>query len=489
MKSRTKRTHRFSTQLAGFMRGPATTACTLLLFVACWSLSVSMCASAAGPVKSGSVALNLTSTQATLSGSSALGSLSSVKILVGNTMQTITGTSLLTPGEYLAAIQMATAGKQSIILSNSGSATGGTFTTNSVSQTISALVIPSGVTAVDNFAGSKTFSLTGDLVNSGTFYAVSTSKSVSTAGISAADITNSGLLTSIVPAGGISGFSNLIGNLGLSLTAINNIVNHGTISSAGGLALTAGNSITNSTIGSTPALIQSAAGLTMSAPTIVSGAQISALRGNVSILTNSFTNSSLLQAMQGTLSFQNLSGSTLQIAGGTLDGTALSLTAKNGSILANVVDLPSSVDITANTYDMAVSNGTQGLNLTHIPTLTRAVLSYNGIGDVTFHGFSTLGGNVDVNTTGNISVLGPGNSQLPGNINTSPASGSAGSVMLEAGGALSVGNVTATGAGNGNGGNITLDAGTTVTAGALDASGGLLSGGAGKITITAGASR
>ncbi|HEY9793243.1 MAG TPA: hypothetical protein V6D22_22775 [Candidatus Obscuribacterales bacterium] len=485
MKSRTKRTHRFSAQLAGFMRGPATGACTLLLFVACWSMSVSLCASAAGSAK-GSVALNLSSTQATLSAGSALGSASSVKILVGNSMQTVTATSLLTPAEYLAAIQMATAGRQSIMVSGSGSATGGTFTTNSVSQTISALTVPSGVTAVDNFAASKNFSLTGDLVNAGTFYAVSTNKTVSTATISAADITNSGLLTSIVPAGGISGFSNLIGNLGLSLTAVNNILNNGTISSAGALSLTAGNSITNSSIGSTPALIQSAAGLNISAPTIISSAQISALQGNISVLTNSFTNSSLLQAMQGTLSFQNLSGTSLQIGGGTLEGTVLSLAAKQGTVLANVVDLPSTVDITANTFDLTVTNGTHGLSLSHVPTLTSATLSYNGAGDVSFHQFATAGGNVNVNTTGNISVLGPGNSQIPGSINTSPVSGSAGEVTLSAGGAISVGDISTAAVGNGNGGNITLDAGTTLTAGALNASGGALSGIAGNIIIKAG---
>ena len=49
--------------------------------------------------------------------------------------------------------------------------------------------------------------LVGDLVNAGNFYAVSSAQRVRTANVNADNIINQGLLTNILPAGGVNGYS------------------------------------------------------------------------------------------------------------------------------------------------------------------------------------------------------------------------------------------------------------------------------------------
>lgn len=86
-----------------------------------------------------------------------------------------------------------------------------------------------------------TFNYSGTFNNAGTTYLISTNPGVSTAVLQATSIYNQagGLITTIVPSGGLAGYSNLVSNLNLSLAASNLIVNSGTISSAGNLNVTA----------------------------------------------------------------------------------------------------------------------------------------------------------------------------------------------------------------------------------------------------------
>src|SRR5258708_6451450 len=79
------------------------------------------------------------------------------------------------------------------------------------------------------------------LTNAGNLYAVSTNPQMSNVTISATNIvTQAGaLLTSVLPAGGLSGISGAISGLSLNLNALESIVTAGTIASAGALNLTA----------------------------------------------------------------------------------------------------------------------------------------------------------------------------------------------------------------------------------------------------------
>src|SRR5262249_12000226 len=147
------------------------------------------------------------SSKTTLTAGNAVGS--GVTIKVGSTTENVTSKTALTPAEFVAAIQVATTGRQQIVLSGSaqsfGVASGGSLSLNSFN--INGLNVPSGVTAVDDFAKGSTLNLTNNLLNAGTFYAVSSSAKVTTASITAASITNTGLLTSVLPAGGLPGYS------------------------------------------------------------------------------------------------------------------------------------------------------------------------------------------------------------------------------------------------------------------------------------------
>lgn len=429
--------------------------------------------------------------------------------------KTVTSTSVLTPAEYLAAIQMATAGTQQITIGASHNAIAGTFNLNIVPVT--GINIPQGVVGVNNFASASTLNLSGSLINAGTFYAVSDSRRVTTATIIANNIVNTGTITSIIPPGGIAGYSGLVTNLNLALSAATTIVNNGTISSAGSLSLQAGTSVTNQAVtpppGGTisPAVLAAQSSLTVNAPTInnLIGGQITA-QNDINIITNVLNNSNLLNSIAGNLVIQNpngtkslavnntggvLSGGTglnissfdngitnvVTVTGGTLTGPSIGLNAGNGQLSVNVDDVSPNVTVNGATAKFAVGSGSSGLNF-QLGNLTQFIdLSYTGAGQVNLPGMNTGGASLIVNTTAGITAAGAINTT------TSGTQGNAGNVSLTAGGGdVNVQDITTTGLINGSGGNVSLIASGNVNAGNINSSGGSVSGAAGSIYIQAG---
>ena len=231
--------------------------------------------------------LDLGSTQATVQATAAV-TAKPTSIVVGGTNVAVTGSSLLTPAELVAAYQIVSTGHQSIILGALGNAVGGTMTLGSwAGQSINNLTIPQGVTVIDKAAS---LNLAGNLSNAGQLYAVSNNPAVTNASISAVNILNQqgALLTSVLPTGGLAGFSNLSSSLNLSLTALQNISNAGTISSSGNLNLLAGGSIINALpagiTGATP-VMQAANNLNLvsQAGNIVNAGLMSSLSSNINI--------------------------------------------------------------------------------------------------------------------------------------------------------------------------------------------------------------
>src|SRR5262249_33743422 len=152
--------------------------------------------------------------------------------------RTVNPGDMLTPAEYAALQQVMTTGQQTLRVGRDGNAIRGTVNlTPNISSMISELVIPKRVTVVNDFGLGSTLDIGGNLTNSGRFFAVSSNSSVTNAVINADNIfNNSGaILSSVLPAGGLAGLGNLVGNLSLTLNAINNIVNAGAISSSGHL--------------------------------------------------------------------------------------------------------------------------------------------------------------------------------------------------------------------------------------------------------------
>jgi YVTN family beta-propeller protein len=258
-----------------------------------------------GPVP---VNLDLTSTARDMSPSNRAAS-ATLSINVGGTTRNITPTSSLTPGEMLAAHQVFSSGQQSILLSLQGNAVGGSFSmSEKFSQFVSSLVIPQGVTAVKDFTSSTVLSLLGNLTNSGNLYAVSNTEH-STATISASNIFNQpgGLISTVLPASGLPGYANAARNMNLSLIALNNIVNAGTITSSGHLSLTAGGAIVNAL------------------PAGTAGAQpVMQAMNDISLTANSITNAGLISSMTGNLNVQAMAASNLAInnANGSMQALA-----------------------------------------------------------------------------------------------------------------------------------------------------------------------
>ena len=197
------------------------------------------------------VNLNLSSTHKTVSAPA------TATINLSGHPSLIVAGSRVTPAEAAAIAQVLSTGTQSIKLGIAGSAVGGSFVIPG-NELLSSLVIPSGLKVLRDFNGSSTLSITGSLLNSGSFYAVSTNSATSLATISAADLTNNhgALITTVLPPGGLTGFSNATTNLSLSLLIADKIINAGTISSAGDLNLIAskGSLFINSTGGTLSAV-------------------------------------------------------------------------------------------------------------------------------------------------------------------------------------------------------------------------------------------
>jgi hypothetical protein len=197
--------------------------------------------SASSATSAHAVNLDLSSVTQTLS-ASLLALSNSLNILVGNNLQTVNQTSQLTPAEFLAAYQVLSTGNQGLRLGAQGNAIGGRFSIpTSFSNDIANLVVPQGVKLLDNVALSPSLNLSGNLIDAGKILVFTTSTQATNAYFGTANI--------IVEQGGV--FSSVAthqqsaSTVSLTLNALNNILNYGTIASSGDLSLNAGGSITN----------------------------------------------------------------------------------------------------------------------------------------------------------------------------------------------------------------------------------------------------
>ena len=233
--------------------------------------------------------------------------------------------SLLTPAEKIAVYQVLSAGAQSIVLGANGNAVSGSFTLGAdASQYISGLLIPAGVTGIKNFGNGSALNLSGNLINAGTLLAYSNNPALNTAAISANNITNlpGGLISSVLPSASIAGVSNPIANLHLQLSAVQNFVYYGTISSSGNLNISAGSSIINGLAqggNAAQALMQALGNLNLQAA--MNLGLLNAQTGTVSVLAAQLVNSGIIQALSGSVSIGSL-------------GSSLAILNTNGSIIA-----------------------------------------------------------------------------------------------------------------------------------------------------------
>ncbi len=362
-------------------------------------------------------------------------------VLEAGTSKTITAGTLLTPAERIAVSQIARTGQQMIQLGANGSAIGGSFVISPrMSQFVNNLVIPTGVTAIGNVSKTSTFNLSGNLTNAGTFYVVSTNPTITTATISAANISNQtgALLSSVLPAGVLAGFAGAVSNLSLNLNAINNIINAGIIKSAGSLTIAAGGSIVNSLpagIAGPAPIMQAMGNLNLLSGTgnLVNTGAISSLAGNINIASQAAQNiiinnaGGTLAALRGAINIRDQLTTELAnitVSGGNLSARELNFYGRNMNV--SVSELSGSLNMTGSTAHV----------MTHTPNLLLGNMSltgdptfYNDSGDVVIASDLTYSGqNLAIVAKGNITTA-----SGAGIINTSSSSGNGGNITLIAG--------------------------------------------------------
>ena len=345
-----------------------------------------------------SVNLDLSSTAKTTTPPSMLGT-GTVPVQVGNSSQSFSAGAAVTPSERLAIYQILSSGHQSIVLGSGGNAVGGTFTMGSqFSQYVSAVNIPTGVTAIAVFGQpGYVLNLSGSLSNAGSIYAAATNTGVSTATIKAMNIFNGqgGIISSAIPFGISLPIHSLVSNLSLSLISGNNIINNGTISSAGNLSMTAINAIMNGTLTGAQALVQSMGSMNLQASTLSNFGTLTITQGDLSMITSSLVNAGSINALagniaitsplssllvdstggaitsSGSINFSTAIGSTtspgsLSLTGGTLNATNVSFTSPGGSINVFANSIGGIIDLSGCSASVGTEQGNLNIGSTQL---------------------------------------------------------------------------------------------------------------------------
>lgn len=252
-----------------------------------------------------------------------------------------------------------------------------------------ALQVAPGATAIIDFAGAKSVNFTGNINNSGNIFAISTNANYTTATFNALNIYNNqgAVFSSMLPAS-YTGFGNVVSNLNLALLASNQIVNHGTISSAGNLAMTA-QSIVNTGV------INAAQNLNIASQlgSLVNSGIISANAGNLNISSLAAQNlvinniNGTLQSILGNVNFSTTISSdvleklNINLTGGNVIARELNFDAANGT-----------VDVNANTLDGIVNINSCGAHIiANTPVLSLGHMNISG--DPTFY---NTGGSINI---------------------------------------------------------------------------------------------
>ncbi|MDX2108385.1 MAG: hypothetical protein SFY67_18470 [Candidatus Melainabacteria bacterium] len=349
------------------------------------------------------VNVDLSSTVQNLTMGNMLGS-NTLTINVGDATRTVTSTTNLTGAEKVAAFQVMNTGAQSLVLNNQGIATGGTMAiTPWLSSHLGNLSIPTGVTVL----GSGSVNLQGDLMSSGSLIIGAQNAGMNGVSLSANNISlnSTGLISNILPSSMLAGATSP--SLNLSLTAINNILNQGSILSSGSLNLTAGGSIMNTMqAGSnfTPVMqAMNDISMTSGVGNIVNSGLIASDLGNINMAAsnslaalNVMSSGGTMQALNGNINVMaalNNGTGNINLMGGDWISNQLNLSTAYGTVRANLNDVTGQVNISgseahvlANTSNLNLGN----LNLTGDPTF------YNTGGSVTLGGSTSVGGDLAV---------------------------------------------------------------------------------------------
>ncbi|MGH7192245.1 MAG: hypothetical protein ACREJM_01785, partial [Candidatus Saccharimonadales bacterium] len=245
------------------------------------------------------------------------------------------------------------------------------------------LVIPKGVTVLDNFGSGSSLNLTGDLIDAGRFFAYSTNTGATNATLNANDITvqHGAILSSVLPGSLIPGLGVPVPNLSLTLNANEALLNAGTISSARDLNLVSGNIVNSGLI-----------------TTIGGNVNISTVRPENIVFNNT---NGIIKALNGSINFRDSSftgANNLTLTGGDWLAQNLNLYSGQGSVTANVGNVSGVVNIYAGSARTFARSGNLDLGIQDIlgdPT-------YYNIGNITLSNNINVGESLAILATGNI---------------------------------------------------------------------------------------
>lgn len=325
-----------------------------------------------------------------------------------------------------------------------------------------------GSTTIIDFATKPVWSIAGDLKNLGTVYAISTNPLVNMATISARNIFNGpgATITTVLPDGGLPGISGAIGNLSLTLAAVQNIVNQGAILSAADLISIAGGSFSNSTAAGHAAPVMQAVGdMSVLASRIVNQGTIASLNGNVNIANPTQYSSIVAQQFPGLLAanlsnvinINNVTGSIralngvvnvggaalgtkaiLSMIGGDVSSRSLNLNGGSGTLRAFFNRVDGEMNVLARTADVGTSSGVLKLGTLKIdgdPTF------FNDDGDIEITGPINVQQDLAILASGSITA----GSGAPFTITARNGSGQGYGIYMVAGATLAVSGGTASG--------------------------------------------
>jgi hypothetical protein len=359
-----------------------------------------------------------------------LANFTTLSIVVGGKVEQVNVNTKLTAAELLASQQVLSGGKQTIDISKSGIATGGTYSLNAsnlaqldtdLGGSIGSVYIPQGVKLIDSVS---TLNLSGALTNYGSIVTVNASpKSVDTIDAS-----------SIVNAAGAHITSGTVATTTAALSLdTGNLSNSGTIYSSGGLNVIASNLTNSGSLGASQAV-------NLTVPSVTNSGTISSAHSDINF--NSTQNIVLnnaggtVKASSGDINFRDASysgGSNISVTGGSLLSNNVNLNGGSGNVNANVDSVTGRVNTVADTAHITSNSGDLILGNQNIK------------GDPTYF-----------NTNGNVTIF--GDIQTNGNDLAIVASGN-----ILTGNFVNEGIDTSTTTLNGTGGNVTLIAGANFT--------------------------
>jgi hypothetical protein len=362
------------------------------------------------------VHLDLGSTEASLAAN--LGQAASIHIEMGGVATPITAGSMVTPAQYVAIQQVMQTGTQSLMLNSLGAAQSGTFAMHeTLAGMIGNLSIPTGVTALHDAASASLVNLTGNFVNSGSYYAYTSNVAVAAASLAAQNITNNqnAILSTILPATLQSSLNPALTSLTLNLSAINNIVNAGTISSSANLNLYAGGSITNAlppgATGMNP-VMQAMQNLNITAMSgmVQNSGVMAAMLGNINVQTAQMANltvnniNGIMQAMNGAINIRDslsMAKVNTMLTGGDYLAEQLNIYSGSGTALVDAANISAITNITAGAAHMRSTGDSLklgNLNLSGDPT-------FFNTGDIQITG--------DINVGEALSIVAGGDIYIP----------------------------------------------------------------------------